>query len=86
MRSTIELPDDLIRAAMELTGLRTKRAVVVLALEELVRQQRVSRLLALFGKGFGLTQDDLERMRAEDSANEGDGDEKHHRSARQPRA
>jgi len=66
MRSTIELPDKLLQDAMELTGLKTKREVVALALEELVRQQRVSRLLALFGKGFGLTQDDLERMRADD--------------------
>jgi Arc/MetJ family transcription regulator len=66
MRSTIELPDNLLRDAMDLTGLKTKREVVALALSELVRQQRVSRLLALFGKGFGLTHEDLEEMRRDD--------------------
>jgi len=67
MRSTIELPDGLVRAAMELTGLKTKRAVVVLALEELVRKERLDRLRALLGHAdYDLTQADLERLRAED--------------------
>jgi len=80
MRSTVELPDDLIRAAMKLTGLRTKREVVVAALDELVRKRRLDGLRARLGRGnFALTQEDLERMRAEDSANGGDADEKHDR-------
>jgi Arc/MetJ family transcription regulator len=66
MRSTIELRDDVIRAALELTGLKTKREVVALALEELVRRRRLDDLRSMFGKGFGLTQEDLEEMRTDD--------------------
>jgi Arc/MetJ family transcription regulator len=66
MRSTIDLPDKLLQDAMELTGLKTKREVVALALDELVRRRRLDDLCAMFGKGFGLTQDDLEEMRRDD--------------------
>ncbi|MBM3473020.1 MAG: type II toxin-antitoxin system VapB family antitoxin [Armatimonadetes bacterium] len=67
MRSTIDLPDNLVRDAMQLTGLKTKREVVALALDELVRRRRLDDLRALLGHAdFDLTQDDLERMRAED--------------------
>jgi Arc/MetJ family transcription regulator len=67
MRSTIELRDDLVRDAMRLTGLKTKREVVTLALSELVRRRRLDDLRALLGHAdFDLTQQDLERMRAED--------------------
>jgi Arc/MetJ family transcription regulator len=67
MRSTIDLPDNLVRDAMELTGLKTKREVVARALGELVRRGRLERLRALLGHAdYDLTQAELERMRAED--------------------
>ncbi|MBM3501066.1 MAG: type II toxin-antitoxin system VapB family antitoxin [Armatimonadetes bacterium] len=66
MRSTIDLPDSLLTDAMELTGLKTKREVVTLALEELVRKRRLDDLRSMFGKGFGLTQEDLEEMRRDE--------------------
>jgi Arc/MetJ family transcription regulator len=67
MRVTIDLPDALVEDARQLTGLRTKRAVVTLALEELVRRRRLEGLRARIGKGnFDLTQEDLERMRGDD--------------------
>jgi Arc/MetJ family transcription regulator len=66
MRYTIDLPDDLLRDAMALTGLNTKRAVVTLALEELVRKRRVDDLPSMLAKGFGPTQADLAQMRADD--------------------
>ena len=67
MRSTMDLPEDLIEEAKRLTGLRTKRAVVVRALDELVRRERLERFRARLGSiDFDLTQDELEAMRAED--------------------
>jgi Arc/MetJ family transcription regulator len=66
MRYTIDLPDNLVRDAMELTGLKTKRAVVTLALEELVRRRRLDDLRSMCGQGFGLTQEDLDEMRRDD--------------------
>jgi Arc/MetJ family transcription regulator len=66
MRSTIDLPADLLSEAQRLTGLKTKREVVAMALDELVRRRRLDDLRALIGQGFDLTQEDLEQMRADD--------------------
>ncbi|MBM3501067.1 MAG: type II toxin-antitoxin system VapB family antitoxin [Armatimonadetes bacterium] len=67
MRYTIDLPDDLVRDAMRLTGLKTKREVVTLALEELVRKRRLERLRARLGQGnLDLTLEELCRMRGHD--------------------
>ena len=40
MRTNIVLDDDLVEQAFALTGVRTKRELVHLALSELVRQQK----------------------------------------------
>lgn len=50
MRTTIDLDDALVNAAMELTGARTKSEVVRLALQELVRRRSEGQLTALAGK------------------------------------
>lgn len=50
MRTNIVLDDDLVRQAFALTGLRTKRELVHLALSELVRRRRRKDLLDLAGK------------------------------------
>ena len=67
MRTTIDIPTDLLRKAMELTQARTKREVVIRGLEELVSSVLRKRLLARRGTNFiDLTQEELERMRADD--------------------
>jgi Arc/MetJ family transcription regulator len=67
MRSTVELDDKLFEEARRLTGLKTKREVLQHALEELVRARKTEALIAMLGHvDFDLTQDDLERMRADD--------------------
>lgn len=59
--------DDLLEEARALTGLKGKREVLELALEELVRSRKTRALLGLLGKvDFDLTQAELERMRADD--------------------
>jgi Arc/MetJ family transcription regulator len=41
MRTTIDVDEKLINAAMDLTGARSKREVIHLALQELVRSRRM---------------------------------------------
>jgi Arc/MetJ family transcription regulator len=50
MRTNIEIDDDVLRAAQELTGARTKRETVDLALRELVARQRRIGILDLRGR------------------------------------
>ncbi|MCB1985083.1 MAG: type II toxin-antitoxin system VapB family antitoxin [Burkholderiales bacterium] len=50
MRTTIDLPKDLLDEAMKLTHARTKTGVIVLALEELIRKSRIVNLKAFKGK------------------------------------
>lgn len=49
MRTTLELPDELIEDAMRLSGATTKRDAVCAALEEYVRRMSVEALLASAG-------------------------------------
>lgn len=50
MRTNIELDDELMREALELSGLPTKRAVVEEALRTMVRQRKQAKVKELFGK------------------------------------
>jgi len=50
VRTNIVLDDELVKEAMTLTGVRTKRDVVHLALEELVRSRKKKNLLDLAGR------------------------------------
>lgn len=67
MRTTVDLPADLMARAMELSPLRTKREVLTEALDEHVKRLLREQLLQMLGTGFlDMTQEDLERMRADD--------------------
>ena len=61
MRTNIEIDDKLMARALELTGLRTKRAVVDAALLELVEYRSRQKLLEAAGKYPW--EGDLDRMR-----------------------
>ena len=50
MRTTLDLPEPLIAEAMKVSHQRTKTAVIVTALEELVRKKRLQGLKAFRGK------------------------------------
>lgn len=50
MRTNIEIEDRLMKDALKVTGLRTKREVVELALKELLRLRRQTDLKELKGK------------------------------------
>jgi len=50
MRTTLDLPDALMADAMKATHQRTKTAVIVTALEDLVRKNRIRNLRHFRGK------------------------------------
>ena len=50
MRSTLELPDDLIETARETLGFKSKTDTVVFALREVIRRSRIDELKSLMGK------------------------------------
>jgi len=50
MKTTLDLPENLLNEAMRITHARTKTAVIVLALEELIRKSKISDLKKFKGK------------------------------------
>ncbi len=50
MRTTLDLPENLLNEAMKVTHTDTKTAVIVRALEELVRKSKISGLKKYRGK------------------------------------
>ena len=49
MRTTLDLPEDLVEEARHALGFKSKTDTVVLALRELVRRRRLDELKALMG-------------------------------------
>ena len=50
MRTTLDLPEQLLSEAMRITQAETTTAVIVLALEELVRKAKIAELKQFKGK------------------------------------
>lgn len=44
MRTTLDLPNDLLEEAMKVTHLETKTKVIITALEELIRKTKIAEL------------------------------------------
>ncbi len=44
MRTTLDLPEKLLADAMAISNTKTKTAVIIKALEELVRQSKIAKL------------------------------------------
>jgi Arc/MetJ family transcription regulator len=49
MRTTLDLPEDLLNEARRLLGFKSKTDTVVLSLRELVRRRRIDELKGLLG-------------------------------------
>lgn len=64
MRTNIEINDDLMTKVMKSTGLKTKKAVIEKALQELYYQSLLHDLDSIRGKGFWVG--DLDKMRTQD--------------------
>jgi len=50
MRTTLDLPEELINEAMKATHIRTKTRVIIIALEELIRKSKISEIKQYKGK------------------------------------
>ncbi len=50
MRTTIELPNDLIAEAMSLAHVKTKTLAITMGLQELIHKYRLDQLRALRGR------------------------------------
>ena len=50
MRTTLDLPESLVKKAMDVARVKTKTRVIVLALEELIRKSTISDLKKFKGK------------------------------------
>jgi len=50
MRTTLDLPEDLVNEAMKTTHINTKTKVIITALEELIRKSKISELKNFKGK------------------------------------
>lgn len=50
MRTTLDLPEDLLKEAMQATRIQTKTKVIITALEELIRKSKLSDLKKYKGK------------------------------------
>ncbi len=64
MKTTLDIPEEKFATIQNLYGLRTKREVVIFALDELERRYKIERLVDQLGTfGDFMTQDDLRAMR-----------------------
>ena len=50
MRTTLDLPRELVEEAMELTHIKTKTELIKTALESLIRREKTQGLQEYFGK------------------------------------
>ncbi len=50
MRTTLDLPDNLVNEAMKATHIKTKTKVIITALEQLIRKAQLSEIKEFKGK------------------------------------
>ncbi|MCK5783545.1 MAG: type II toxin-antitoxin system VapB family antitoxin [Desulfobacterales bacterium] len=50
MRTTLDLPNNLINEAMKMTRIKTKTKVIITALEQLIRKSQLSEIKEFKGK------------------------------------
>ena len=50
MRTTLDLPEELLQEAMKVSHIKTKTKVIIIALKELIRKNRISGLKKFKGK------------------------------------
>lgn len=60
MKTTIDIPDELLSSLFKISGAKTKRDAVLIALEDYTRRQTVAELVASFGTWDVMDNDELE--------------------------
>jgi len=49
MKTTLDLPEDLLKKAMKLSNRKTKTSTIILALEEYIRRKKLERVISMEG-------------------------------------
>ena len=63
-KTTMNLPEELLKEAVQVSGAQTKTMAVILGLEELIRKKRLEGLLKLKGSGkVHFSRSDLKQSR-----------------------
>ena len=70
MRTNIDINDDLLQVAMDISQAKTKKATIELALQEYIRMKRRHDLVSMFGNVHW--DGDLNQMRTDTTPNEWD--------------
>ena len=66
MRTTLDIPDDILTEAMLLAGTKNKTTTVIISLQELINRKKIEKLRALRGKiDLDIDLDALRRDRTE---------------------
>ena len=67
MRTTIDINGDLISEVMKVSGTKTKKKAILVALKEYLRYKKIEELKSLIGNydSFDLNLEDLKKMRDE---------------------
>jgi hypothetical protein len=63
MKTTLDIPDDLVNKTMQLSGSKTKTAAIVTAMKEYIRRKKLERIVEL--EGTLQFSDDWEKSRHE---------------------
>ncbi len=50
MRTTLDLPEELIHEAMNITKAKTKTEVITIALKNIINQDKINRIIDFHGK------------------------------------
>lgn len=66
MRTTLDIPEDILTEAMLLAGTKNKTTTVIISLQELINRKKIEKLRALRGKiDLDIDLDALRRDRTE---------------------
>ena len=67
MKTLIDIQDDIMKELLRESKAKTKKAAVIMAIKEYINTKKRAKLIAMMGNyDFGYTQEDLEKMRADD--------------------
>lgn len=50
MRTTVDIPEDILKEAMRLAGTRSKTSTIILSLQELISRRKIDNLRKMRGK------------------------------------
>ena len=65
MKTTMNIPNELISKAMRATGSKTKTGAVIIALKEVIRKKKIDKIMDLAGTLEFVDDEEIDRVRHE---------------------